>query len=291
MLAPLLALAAIAAPAPSADLAGIWEGNVGNLPVRACFVRRDEDRFGAYYYLSRLQLIPLQAEESGSGFREGAGDDRNQPRWTIERVDAAELVARWSNSGRTLPVLLHRLAGQAGEDSPCASFLFQRPRLAGVRTSSSRATVDGVGYTKLTLDPRGRFDVHFETFALDGTDEATRRINAAVGEGLAGDPPSWFECITDSLGEGPLEGGFEESLTPRMITRRWLGVVHHWEGFCGGAHPDSSNTYRTFDLGNGREIDLHDWLNGNAVHREQLEGSDGVSVQRSDCSGSPALGY
>jgi len=273
MLAPLLALAAATAPVNSADLAGIWEGTVGTLPVRACFVRRDTEWFGDYYYLSRLQLIPLTANEAGGGFHEGAGNDPSSPGWTIERVDGTQLNARWSNRGRILPVRLRRLAGMTGDDSPCASPLFHRPRLEGLRTLRSRATVNGVGYTKLTLDLRGRFDSHFESFAIDGASAATQRINAALGEGLAGDPPRWFECIGDSLGFSPREGAFEESLAPTMITRRWLAVAHHWDGDCGGAHPDSSNRFRTFDLADGREIDLHDWLNAEAVQRERPEGS------------------
>ena len=80
----------------------------------------------------------------------------------------------------------------SGDESPCASPLFHRPRLEGLRTLSSRAAMDGVAYTKLTLDLRGRFDSHFESFALDGTSAAAQRINAALGQGLAGDPPSWF---------------------------------------------------------------------------------------------------
>jgi len=272
MLAQLIALAAAAAPVPSAELAGVWEGNVGNLPVRACFVRRDTEWFGDYYYLSRLQLIPLEAEGNGGGFRETADAGTDLPRWTIGSVGAAEMTARWSNGTRTLPIHLRRLARMTGDDSPCASALFHRPRLEGLRTLRSRAAIDGVAYTKLTLDLRGRFDSRFESFALDGSDAAAQRINAALAQGLAGDPPSWFECIGDSLGYSPREGAFEESLAPTMISRRWLAVAHHWDGDCGGAHPDSSNTYRVFDLADGREIDLHDWLNGEAVHRERPEG-------------------
>jgi hypothetical protein len=274
LLAQLLALAAAAAPAPSpAELAGVWEGNVGTLPIRACFVRRDAEKFGAYYYLSRLRLIPLEADEAGTGFHEGVSDEPSPPRWTIDRVDGAELTGRWTARGRALPVRLHRLARMTGDDSPCASMVFHRPRLEGVRTVPSRATLDGTAYTKLTLDLRGRFESSFETFALDGGGAAAQRINAALGAGLAGDPPAWFECIGDSLGFAPLEGSFEESLAPTMFTRRWLVVAHHWDGDCGGAHPDSTNSYRIFDLADGREIDIFDWLNARAVHRERPEGS------------------
>jgi hypothetical protein len=271
MIGSLIALA-LAAPAA---LPGVWQGTVGDLPVRACFVQRESDSFGAYYYLSRGRTIALGAEEGREGaFVEGNGAPAGQPHWRIERADASILAGRWSGNGRTLPIRLTRLALPAGEESPCASLLFHRPRLAGVRIVRRRGAVDGVSFTKLALDTGGRFEIVFETFALDGESAAAQRINAALGQGLAGDPPHWLDCARDSLGQGPNEGAFEERLPPAMISRRWLSVAHHWDGFCGGAHPDSSNSYRLFDRSSGREVDLYDWLNESAVRREGPRGTE-----------------
>ena len=275
LLAPFIALAAAAAAPAPAELPGVWEGNVGTLPVRACFMRREWGAFGAYYYLSRRRLIALEAVEGRSDtFREGGSAAPNGPLWRIERADAAGLTARWTGGGRTLAVRLNRVARMEGDESPCSNWAFNRPRLEGVRTVSTRMSRDGVAYTRLRLDQGGRFDATFESFALDGADEPVRRINAALGQALTGDPPHWFECIQDSLAQGPFEGSFEETLIPTMITRRWLSVTHHWNGFCGGAHPDASNSYRTFDRRTGQEVDLHDWFTSSAVKRERFEGSE-----------------
>jgi hypothetical protein len=280
MLAPLALLAAATAtPSGPADLPGIWEGTIGTLPVRACFVQREWGTFGAYYYLSRRRLIPLEAPEHGGGFDEGGSADGSPPHWTIESAGPSQLIARWTARGRTLPVRLARLARMTGEDSPCSAIAFHRPRLEGVHPVRTRAAKDGVAYTRIVLDTAGRFEeVSFETFALDGPGEAAARINAALGTALAGDPPSWLECVTDALADSPNEGGFDESLTPTMISRRWLAVSHHWDGSCGGAHPDSSNSYRLFDRTDGREVDLHDWLNASAVHRERPDGGEEVKT-------------
>jgi hypothetical protein len=270
VIGPLIALAASAAPAAGpADLPGVWEGTIGTLPVRACFVRTEWNSFGAYYYLSRLRTIPLESDESGTGFSEGGAT--GSPRWRIESADSAQVTARWSGGGRSLPVRLRRVEGEIGEEGACGSMVFHRPRLAGLGTQTVRATVDGVGYTRMTLNTRERFDVTFETFALDGESAAVRRINAALGEGLGGDPPRWLQCAQDSLGSGPNEGGFTETLTPVMISRRWLSVAAHWDGFCGGAHPDSSNSWRLFDLTNGGEVEILTWFNTAGVKRARLE--------------------
>jgi hypothetical protein len=272
MFAPLIALAA-AAVAP-AQLEGIWQGTVGNLPVRACFAGGEMGSFGAYFYLSRRRLIPLEAEEGASdAFRETDARNPNSPRWLIERADAARLTARWTGGGRTLPVRLSRVARADGE-SPCSSLVFHEPRRTGVRTVTARASRDGVAYTRITLDHGGRFDASFETFALEGASEAVRGINATLARALTGDPPEWFDCIRAPLEQGPNEGGFNESLGPALISTRWMSVIDQYDGFCGGAYPDAGRRYRTFDLATGREIDLHDWLNATAVQRESPDGSE-----------------
>lgn len=279
MLALLLAPLAAAPAGPSAaTIHGVWAGNVGNLPVRACFTRRDEEIFGAYYYLSRMQLIPLEAEQGSSvAFGETQSEAPDTPRWQIRSADATSLTAQWTNGRRSLPVRLTRVAYTEQEDEgPCGSWAFHQPRFADARPVASRATIDGVAFTNIALDLGSRMEGSVQTFALDGDGEAVRRINAALGEELAGDPPKWFECEQLSLAYSPSEGYFTESLAPAMITRRWLSVARHWDGFCGGAHPDSSNDYRTFDLSSGAEIDLFGWFNDSAVTRESFEGDDRV---------------
>lgn len=273
MISPLIALAAATA-APGA-LAGVYEGTIGTLPVRACFSGTERSNYGTYYYLSRLAAIGLSEEDGRDGvFYEGGGAPESQPRWHIESTAGGRLSGQWRSGARTLPLRLTRVAGTEGEESPCSSLAFHQPRLAGVRVVQTRATLDGTAYTKLVLDPRGHFETSVETFALDGDGPAVQRINAALGRSLAGDPPSWLTCAQDSLGQSAFEGSSTEILAPTMISRRWLSVSAHWDGYCGGAHPDSSNTWRLFDLTTGAEIDLNDWLNDAAVERHGTQGTD-----------------
>lgn len=272
--APLFAIALASAAAP-AELAGVWDGTIGTLPVRACFVHREWGDFGAYYYRSRLQMIALDAQEGiGNAFREGNGGAANAPQWLVETANASNLTGRWRGNGRTLPIRLSRVAGVVGDETPCSSQVFHQPRLAGIRVVRTRGSVDGVGYTRMRLDHGGRFDASFETFALDGDSEPVRRVNGILSRGLAGSPPEWFECIRESLAQSASEGSMDERFAPAMIARRWMSVAHHWDGFCGGAHPSSSNSYLAFDLTTGRQIDIFDWLNARAVRRERVEGAE-----------------
>jgi hypothetical protein len=278
MLGVLAPSAALAQPASGAGLPGIWEGTIGTLPVRACFVTRDYGSFGAYYYQSRLQMIALEEQEGARGtFLEGggggAGPGTAAARWRISQAGATGLTGQWTRGRRTLPVRLRLVARPQGEDSACASLAFQRPRLAGVQTIRTRVTYDGVDFTQLMLDPRNRFEIAVKTFALDGTSEPIRRINAALAEPLAGDPPHWFECVTNSMQMSAYEGDYSQELTPVMLSPRWLSVQDQQGGFCGGAHPDASSSYRLFDMNTGGEVDLHDWFNAQGFARERPEGA------------------
>lgn len=271
-----LAMAAALPPATPANagLAGIWEGTIGTLPVRACFVARDYGTFGAYYYSSQLKLLGLEAEDGAPGSYNETGGDGGTGRWRNVRAAGSNLTASWTSGRRTLPVRLRRVAGGGGEDGACASLDFHRPRLAGIRTVSTRGTVDGVSYTKLALDTRGRFEIEVQTFALDDDSAAIRRINTALGADLAGNPPGWFECISGSLTTLPYEGDEDVTLAPTMISRRWLSVTTHGDVSCGGAHPDAYVSYQLFDLTTGAEVELLDWFLPTAVKREHIEGAD-----------------
>lgn len=275
MLTPLIALAAAAAPVAPGQLAGIWEGTVGTLPVRACFAPREWGPLGSYYYMSRRRLIALDAAQGAGGtYHEGDARDPNAPRWTIESADAGRLTARWTHRGRTLPVRLSRIGEANAEGDHCSGMAYHEPRLAGVRTVTARASLDGVAYSRITLDHGGRFDADVETFALHGSGAAAERLNATLRQPLAGSPPEWFDCIRSALARFPSEGGFNRRLAPTLISSRWLGVVEQYDDYCGGNHPNHGQRYRTFDLSSGRELDLHDWFNASAVKRQRWPGSE-----------------
>lgn len=273
ILGALLPAHARAQPAPVSRLAGIWEGTIGTLPVRACFTTRDYGTFGAYYYASQLKLLGLEAQEGAPGaYNEVSGD--REAHWRNVQAAGDNLTATWASGQRMLPVRLHRVAGGSGESGACASVDFHQPRLAGVRTISARGTVDGTAFTKLTLDTAGHFEITVQTFALDGDGPAVRRINNALGADLAGTPPGWFECISNSLDASPLEGTETITLEPAMISRRWLSVATNADVSCGGAHPDAYASYQLFDLTTGAEMELLDWFLPRAVKREHIEGAE-----------------
>lgn len=274
--AALALLAAPPSPAAPPSLAGVWDGTIGNLPVRVCFNAHEWGMSGGYYYRSRLQAIALeQPDKTKPAFVEGVGTaDATTPRWIIETVGKDGLTGRWSQGSRTLPIALTR-AELKEDSSPCASMLFQGPRLEGIRTVSKPAVKDAVPYTRLILDHRGHFgeDVTVETFALAEDGAAARAINAELRKALAttGDD-SWFGCIRTSWDSGGGLGQANQTLSPHMITKRWLAAIDENGWSCGGAHPDDARTPLLFDRQTGKRVDVLKWFNAKAIKREKFEG-------------------
>ena len=58
----LLAATPANAAVPNPQIAGVWDGTIGTLPVRACFVHESYGDQGAYYYRSKLVTIPSIAD-------------------------------------------------------------------------------------------------------------------------------------------------------------------------------------------------------------------------------------
>jgi hypothetical protein len=271
----------VAVPSPARQLlnkqqivlTGVWEGAIGELPVRVCFVEHDGWTVGAYYYLSRLRAIPLhQPPDQSRTFVEGYDErDAKAPHWSIESVQEQEIRGRWTEGGRSLPVrLAFASKSNAGDDSEaCGSLAFNRPRLGGVRVvTKGKAIKDGLAFTRLALDHRGHFDenVSAQTFELAGNDLATYRINAELRKPLQTD--GWFDCVRSAIDMNGSDGDSIETLEPRMITSRWLSVRVETGWECGGAHSDDAIYNELFDRKSGREVVLHKWFNAEAFKEE-----------------------
>jgi hypothetical protein len=276
--AVLLAASVTAQPAAGAGFGGVWQGTVGAQPVRVCFNQRDSETFGQYYYTSHLVTIPLQQPEGQKQtFVEGGdGSDSTSPRWTFDKSAPDRLAGSWKQAAKTLPIALTRvpLPKLSEDDTPCGSMTFQGARTNGIKTLTKPAVKDGVQYTRLILDLGGHFgdDISVESFALGGDSPAVRRINAKLRKPLQGEPDGWLACVRMAANSTPYGAANAESYEPRLFTSRWLVAMHHWDGDCGGAHPDSSNTPTMFDLTTGAEVDVFDWFNDKAIKREPVEG-------------------
>ena len=256
---------------------GIWQGNVGTLPVRACLAWDrigPGDAFGAYYYLSRLRTIHLAQQGASKVWVEGDAGPKDPPgpRWTFEKVSRDRLAGTWSDGKRVLPFRLARVGGGGAddEDGPCGTDAFNGPRWRPLTVKAAFAVSDGVRYRALAFDPGVAFTtISMTGFELIGDDAATRRLNAGLRGHVPGTKDDWQGCVTGGLEAHGEDGYLEQTLAPTLITSRWVGAALTQEDDCGGAHPNNSTVPITFDRATGAAVDLHAWLNDVALDRSE----------------------
>ena len=270
----LLAMSASVAAAdpPPPAWQGVWSGTIGKLPVRACLTRvGDAYSFGSYFYLSKLRTIRLDQQGTSKVWLEGWPLPRgqSQSRWTFDTAGAGPLTGTWSGGGRTLPFRLNRVATPADE-GPCGSAAFNAPRWRPLRLTASMKQQDGVTYRALSYGAGPAFpDIALDGFELLGADAATRRINAALRARVPGKTEDWRGCIMSGLDAHGTDGDYQVSLTPTMITPRWLAAELSEGDDCGGAHPNTATTPLTFDRATGAVVSLDSWLTSAALVRNQ----------------------
>jgi len=277
----LLAAFATAASADNAPWQGVWQGEIGHLPVRVCLTHRVYGDFGAYYYLSRLKTIRLERDAKTGDWGEGDADMKTAT-LTLRRLGHDGLVGEWRGGVRALDIGLHRvISGVADDDTPCASLAFNGPRTLTPVVSRKPAVKDGVAYTRLLVSVGKAFDATIESFQLGGASPAIARVNAALRKTVPVKPEGadYLECSMQALGSNGYDGSYSDVVSPAMITRGWLTASDASGGDCGGAHPSSGVSSRVFDLRTGAEVDLWTWFAPDAVKTTRADGYTQHEVQ------------
>ncbi len=264
---------------------GVWAGQIGTLPVRACLRHENWGTGGGYsrafyYYLSQGKIITLaQRGDSTLWVEDGErSKEAGEPGWTFEHVTVAALDGVWRNKGKALPFRLKRVTGTDAETG-CDSDEFNLPRVKPFRITSKPAAKDGVPYTRLFYNPGPQFDIAVETFVLPETLPGARAVNAQLRKTLP--PPTgtndYLECEFSGLTSGSAGGNYDLTVAPVMITRRWLATQTNEGTYCGGAHPNSGTSSQLYDRNIGKMVDPIDWFATTAFKTERV----GASVVRS----------
>lgn len=261
------------APFDPDDIAGVWQGTVGELPVLACFNADDERDFGVYYYRSKLRPIALRTAEDkpvGSFAEQKGYDDPTGPTWKVARVAGDRLEGVWRNDGKTLPIALKSVPYEIAEyGSVCGSAAFMEPRIRGWSVSESGAAKAGARYTRLDWRPGKAFDPDYalvRTFALPEEQRGDAAINRALHKVLPGDDPTHdlYDCIGSNVAQNGVDGDWEEVVEPELISREWVATIDAVSLYCGGMHPDTSQERHIYDRRSGKEVDPATFLKSGA---------------------------
>jgi hypothetical protein len=270
-LAGLAALAlALAVPAAAQDAkpawVGVWEGTVGNAPVRLCADTSGDGHLrGSYYYLSALEPISLSDYDSESGWTESAPGSETTAEWNFTEQSATALRGNWRQRRIVHPFTLRPVAWTEGQwGGPCSSDAFMAPRIGGGVIVREEAEFEGWRYTRLVYRPPAHFaeDNASESFSFPSERPGDGAINAVLEAYLPRGAVDdlLVQCSAGSISAHGYDGGFYQHVEPRMVSSAFLTVAEANDTYCGGAHPATWTTYRAFDRETGGQVDLEDWL-------------------------------
>ena len=264
-----LASAVLTAPAAAADPAtppawdGVWQGSIGALPVRVCLQSGSGWEVGAYYYPSQNKLIRLEHGSAGSWTEHAGVPDKSGGRWQIEQSDAG-LRGTWQGGGKTLPIVLAPVALGPDDQSACGSLAFLAPRLRPVTERRTAATINRVAVTRIEyhVAPWFKDSVSLSSFAITPRMPGDAAINEQLR--LAPDSPGseadYQECVAANIAMVGADGSFELLNEPYVLRPKFLTVSQQASYFCGGAHPDSESSWRTFDRTTGKLLNPAQWF-------------------------------
>jgi hypothetical protein len=270
-LAALLALS-VAVPTVAEDdkpaWVGVWEGRVGNSPVRLCMdVWGDTHARGAYYYLSQLEPISLSEADGEGGWIERYGDEEAE--WNFTELSGTAMRGNWRRLRVVHPFALTPVPWSKGEwDGPCDSVTFMAPRLGGGTVADEPAELNGWRYTRRTYRPPAHFtdEMKATSFAFAPERPGDRAIldwlDGHVPKGTMDDASA--ECVAGAIASVGSDGYFEEIVVPTMVSRSFLIVRENSDTYCGGAHPNAYYQHFIFDRDSGAKVDLFGWLNDKA---------------------------
>lgn len=276
-----LALLALCATAPlraqeGPEWAGVWEGRIGNLPVRACFdAWSDSPGRGSYYYLRYLEPISLSEEDGEGGWIERAPGAETEARWEFAELSATRMRGTWRQGGRNLPFSLDPVAWEDhDEQGPCGSEQFVGPRLQGGKVVHDSAEFEGLRYTKTSFQPPASFveDVSIETFAYEGNEPGDRSIAATLEKLLPTGKweDEYIECMAGAIAANGQDGFYSREIKPTLVSRAFFAVEDLSGTYCGGAHPNYWTVARVFDRRTGEELELFEWLDWPLEDGEEL---------------------
>jgi hypothetical protein len=259
-------------------LRGVWEGTIGDKNIIACFNTATTDtsitELGSYYYLRYLSPIRLVKRE-GQWLEENRYEKNHRPPvwpneiankpspitgvWSIESVKDRKLIGSWKSADGN-KVLALRLMLVEESAKACSSNSYNAkleqvlPKLFVGKTES----FNGHPYRLLQI-------AHHGTVELLENNPNFSEINLRLRSGLPSDLneeaiKDYFQMRRYLLGE---YGGDAKDVDEFDELTYWTSVFlttkhHHEEPHTG--RRGVSNTYTTWDLRTGKEVDLWSWF-------------------------------
>jgi hypothetical protein len=236
---------------------GLWQGQIGDQQVTACF---NDAGHGAYYDQKEMRLVTMISAGANAAVWKEEARDQGGGQWNAVAVSGSTLSARRSD----LMVTLKRI-GPSGCFNP--AFDAPREKLSAPQAGAPR---DLDGRTWRPVVAKGLYIPSFELDTAELLDPSPgiaainaelRRVIPATQAAVA----DFFSCNRNQFGMYPQDGEVSVTLEPTLWTDELIGVrkIKSWS--CGGAHPDFDQGFFLWNARKGEAIDVATWFKDGIV--------------------------
>jgi len=275
LLSCLPALAQAATEPANGDLAGVWQGKLGNADITACFnLPSKYDNRGNYYYARHKTPIGLLQTEGQSIWNEVTDGDAKTGSWQLAQPKNNQVTGTWKHptSGKTLPVSLMLIRPPAGEEQPCASAAYNTALEDFPKLVTSRALLFKDRQDRQFRSLRLADQMTVELLAPGAPVAAINRQLREVLPKTKKDLAEYFAQRRNFLGMNGMMMEDELHAEPSFWSARHVTVsFYRWAA--GMGRNGISNDFRTWDLQTGKEVDVWSWFGS-----KSLEGTSDMSA-------------
>lgn len=263
LLACLPALAQAATPSDNGQLAGVWQGKLGNTEITACFNLPSKfDNRGNYYYARHKTPIGLLQTRGQTPWVEVTDGDDKTGSWQLAPAKDGQLSGTWQHpkNGKTLPIQLRLVRPPAGDEEPCASSAYNAALEDFPKLVTSRAMLfkDSKQYTFRSLRIGDQVTVELLTPTAPALASINRQLRALLPKNKA-DLAEYFEQRRNFLRMDGRVMEDEVHAEPTFWSARHVTVsFYRWAA--GMGRNGISNRFRTWDLQAGKEVDVWQWF-------------------------------
>jgi len=284
------------------QLKGVWRGTIGKQEVMVCF---DDDESSYYYlkYFWGIPLVPSNENEWEERGRNWATED-STGQWKFNSVSKQSLKGEWTDpkGERAEKINLKQVSPQKEETLGCWSpdsplnKMYNLPRANAQKTSYGEIkNFNGRRYRELSTLTTGE-NAYLRSIELLEEGQGVSAVNKLIHNDLTKNILPFFGCQTSSihwihLDRKPGDVSYSYKVNIKFLNSRWLSVIVKSQRYCGGAHPNGEDDYRTFDLEKGVEVDIFkQWIkkdfmeNLRSVFTGILDDSGNREDSKANCS-------
>lgn len=229
---------------------GVWQGQVGQSDIVACF---NGNQNGSYYYSRYKTPIQLSPDEKNNYWLE----ENKSGVWKLDAPVSGKLSGIWSDpKNEKTQIISLVLLGNQADAQPCASDQYNKALEAfpALKVGKIEGYMDKKYRTLKIAD--------VETIELLAKDAAAQIVNQKLRDILPktnADLVDYFSTRRQFLGDMGLAAEGESFAEPYYWSSDWITVhFYHWPPGYGARGITLS--YRTWNLRTGKEVDVWEWF-------------------------------